>query len=76
MSFRNYTPVNESLKDQESKITTSADIGDTIEKKMEGVVEKVIQEEDEKRAKDVVSAPLLPIFLVFFALTPTSKQAT
>jgi hypothetical protein len=58
MSFRNYTPANEALKDQESKITTPADIGDTIEKKMEGVVERVIQEEDEKRAKDVVS--LLP----------------
>ncbi|KAK3824003.1 MAG: mRNA splicing factor [Linnemannia elongata] len=60
MSFRNYTPVNESLKDQESKITTSADIGDTIEKKMEGVVEKVIQEEDEKRAKDVDIFTLAP----------------
>lgn len=36
-------------------ITTPADIGDTVEKQMEGVVEKVIQEEDEKRAKDVVS---------------------
>ncbi|KAF9287724.1 mRNA splicing factor [Linnemannia elongata] len=60
MSFRNYTPVNETLKDQESKITTPADIGDTVEKKMEGVVEKVIQEEDEKRAKDVDIFTLAP----------------
>ncbi|KAF9117694.1 hypothetical protein BGW39_001894 [Mortierella sp. 14UC] len=60
MSFRNYTPVNENLKDQESKITTPADIGDTVEKKMEGVVEKVIQEEDEKRAKDVDIFTLAP----------------
>ncbi|KAF9124575.1 hypothetical protein BGX30_000869 [Mortierella sp. GBA39] len=60
MSFRNYTPVNESLKDQDSKITTVADIGDTVEKKMEGVVEKVIQEEDEKRAKDVDIFTLAP----------------
>ena len=37
---------------------TPADIGDTIEKKMEGLVERVIQEEDEKRAKDVVSCHL------------------
>ncbi|KAG0303568.1 hypothetical protein BGZ97_001850 [Linnemannia gamsii] len=60
MSFRNYTPANEALKDQESKITTPADIGDTIEKKMEGVVERVIQEEDEKRAKDVDIFTLAP----------------
>ncbi|KAG0287693.1 hypothetical protein BGZ96_008397 [Linnemannia gamsii] len=60
MSFRNYTPANESLKDQESKITTPADIGDTVEKKMEGVVEKVIQEEDEKRAKDIDIFTLAP----------------
>ncbi|KAF9538971.1 hypothetical protein EC957_005977 [Mortierella hygrophila] len=60
MSFRNYTPVNESLKDQDSKVTTVADIGDTVEKKMEGVVEKVIQEEDEKRAKDVDIFTLAP----------------
>ncbi|KAF9132947.1 hypothetical protein BG015_003638 [Linnemannia schmuckeri] len=60
MSFRNYTPTNESLKNQESKITTPADIGDTVEKKMEGVVEKVIQEEDEKRAKDVDIFTLAP----------------
>ncbi|KAF8944299.1 hypothetical protein BGZ47_004409 [Haplosporangium gracile] len=60
MSFRNYTPTNESLKDQESKITTPADIGDTIEKKMEGVIEKIIQEEDEKRAKDVDIFTLAP----------------
>ncbi|KAG9063510.1 hypothetical protein KI688_004394 [Linnemannia hyalina] len=60
MSFRNYTPVNESLKDQDSKITTVADIGDTVEKKMDGVVEKVIQEEDEKRAKDVDIFTLAP----------------
>lgn len=65
MSFRNYTPVNETLKDQESKITTPADIGDTVEKKMEGVVEKVIQEEDEKRAKDVVSTLPFSSFLFF-----------
>ena len=67
MSFRNYTPVNESLKDQESKVTTVADIGDTVEKKMEGVVEKVIQEEDEKRAKDVVSTPP-PLPVCFLSL--------
>ena len=55
LSFRNYTPLNSELKAEDSKISTPADIGDTVEKKMEGVVEKMIQEEDEKRAKDVVS---------------------
>jgi len=42
-------------------ITTPADIGDTVEKQMEGVVEKVIQEEEEKRAKDVVSFNVSPL---------------
>ncbi|KAG0031828.1 hypothetical protein BGZ81_000513 [Podila clonocystis] len=53
LSFRNYTPLNEDLKADDSKITTHKDIGDTVEKKMEGVVEKVIQEEEQNRAKDV-----------------------
>ncbi|KAF9333044.1 hypothetical protein BG006_004073 [Podila minutissima] len=53
LSFRNYTPLNEELKTEDSKITTHKDIGDTVEKKMEGVVEKVIQEEEQNRAKDV-----------------------
>ncbi|KAF9115404.1 hypothetical protein BGX27_007904 [Mortierella sp. AM989] len=53
LSFRNYTPINNELKAEDSVITTPADIGDTVEKKMEGVVEKVIKEEEEKRAKDV-----------------------
>ncbi|KAF9984996.1 hypothetical protein BGZ75_003426 [Mortierella antarctica] len=60
LSFRNYTPINETLKAEDSKIMTPADIGDTIERKMEGVVEKVIQEEDEKRAKDVDIFTLAP----------------
>ncbi|KAF9953301.1 hypothetical protein BGZ72_005519 [Mortierella alpina] len=60
LSFRNYTPLNESLKAEDSKVMTPADIGDTIEKKMEGVVEKVIQEENEKRAKDVDIFTLAP----------------
>lgn len=64
LSFRNYTPINETLKAEDSKIMTPADIGDTIEKKMEGVVEKVIQEENEKRAKDVVSCLLAHSLLV------------
>lgn len=54
LSFRNYTPLNEELKADDSKITTHKDIGDTVEKKMEGVVEKVIEEEEQNRAKDVV----------------------
>ncbi|KAF9390368.1 hypothetical protein CPB97_009456 [Podila verticillata] len=37
LSFRNYTPLNEELKADDSKITTHKDIGDTVEKKMEGV---------------------------------------
>ncbi|KAF9304303.1 hypothetical protein BGZ74_001886 [Mortierella antarctica] len=53
LSFRNYTPLNEELKADDSKITTHKDIGDTVEKKMDGVVEKVIQEEEQNRAKDV-----------------------
>ncbi|KAF8984471.1 hypothetical protein BGZ46_007935 [Entomortierella lignicola] len=53
LSFRNYTPINNELKAEDSKIATPADIGDTVEKKMEGVVEKVIKEDDDKRAKDV-----------------------
>ncbi|KAG0031284.1 hypothetical protein BGZ82_007052 [Podila clonocystis] len=53
LSFRNYTPLNEDLKADDSRITTHNDIGDTVEKKMEGVVEKVIQEEEQNRAKDV-----------------------
>ncbi|KAF9437953.1 hypothetical protein BGZ76_010407 [Entomortierella beljakovae] len=53
LSFRNYTPINDELKSEDSKITTPADIGDTVEKKMEGVVEMIIKEEEEKRAKDV-----------------------
>ncbi|KAF9086661.1 hypothetical protein BGX29_000894 [Mortierella sp. GBA35] len=60
MSFRNYTPLNETLKADDSQITTVADIGETVEKKMDGVVEKVIQEEDEKRAKDVDIFTLAP----------------
>ncbi|GJJ71951.1 coiled-coil domain-containing protein 12 [Entomortierella parvispora] len=60
LSFRNYTPLNAELKAEDSKITTPKDIGDTVEKKMEGVVEKVIQEEDEKRAKDVDIFSLAP----------------
>ncbi|KAF9215804.1 hypothetical protein BGZ59_000245 [Podila verticillata] len=53
LSFRNYTPLNEELKADDSKIATHKDIGDTVEKKMEGVVEKAIQEEEQIRAKDV-----------------------
>ncbi|KAG0090651.1 hypothetical protein BGZ93_009218 [Podila epicladia] len=53
LSFRNYAPLNEELKADDSKIATHKDIGDTVEKKMEGVVEKVIQEEEQNRAKDV-----------------------
>ncbi|KAG0204238.1 hypothetical protein BGX28_003766 [Mortierella sp. GBA30] len=60
LSFRNYNPINERLKADDSKIATPADIGDTVEKKMEGVVEMVIQEEDEKRAKDVDIFTLAP----------------
>ncbi|KAF9919520.1 hypothetical protein FBU30_010917 [Linnemannia zychae] len=60
MSFRNYTPLNENLKDDDSKVATPADIGDTVEKKMEGVIEKTIQEDDEKRAKDVDIFTLAP----------------
>ncbi|ORZ27956.1 cwf18 pre-mRNA splicing factor-domain-containing protein [Lobosporangium transversale] len=60
LSFRNYTPNNEELKAPDSKIFTPADINETVEKKMEGVVEKVIQEEEEKRAKDVDIFTLAP----------------
>ncbi|KAF8936475.1 mRNA splicing factor [Dissophora ornata] len=60
LSFRNYTPINNDLKADDSKITTPADIGDTVEKKMEGVVEKVIEEEDAKRAKDIDIFNLAP----------------
>ncbi|KAG0360366.1 mRNA splicing factor [Gamsiella multidivaricata] len=60
LSFRNYTPLNGELKADDSNITTTADIGDTVEKKMEGVVERVIQEEEEKRAKDVDIFTLAP----------------
>ncbi|KAK3828457.1 MAG: mRNA splicing factor [Benniella sp.] len=60
LSFRNYTPLNNELKAENSMITTPADIGDTVEKQMEGVVEKVIQEEEEKRAKDVDIFNLAP----------------
>ncbi|KAI1307383.1 hypothetical protein EDD11_004467 [Mortierella claussenii] len=60
LSFRNYTPINNGLKTEDSKISTPADIGDTVEAKMEGVVEQVIKEEDEKRAKDVDIFTLAP----------------
>ncbi|KAG0346448.1 hypothetical protein BG004_001712 [Podila humilis] len=60
LSFRNYTPLNENLKADDTKIATHKDIGETVEKKMEGVVEQVIQEEEEKRAKDVDIFTLAP----------------
>ncbi|KAF9408425.1 hypothetical protein BGZ94_002314, partial [Podila epigama] len=60
LSFRNYDPLNENLKAADSKIMTHKDIGETVESKMDGVVEKVIQEEDDKRAKDVDIFTLAP----------------
>ncbi|KAG0057159.1 hypothetical protein BGZ83_001102 [Gryganskiella cystojenkinii] len=60
LSFRNYTPLNADLKAEDSQITTLADLGDTVEKKMEGVVERTLQEEEEKRAKDVDIFALAP----------------
>ncbi|KAF9979402.1 hypothetical protein BGZ65_006636 [Modicella reniformis] len=60
LSFRNYTPINSELKAEGSNVGTPADITDTVEKQMEGVVEKVIQEEEEKRAKDVDIFTLAP----------------
>ncbi|KAG0251561.1 hypothetical protein BG011_007517 [Mortierella polycephala] len=61
LSFRNYTPINNDLKAKDSKITTPADIGDTIEKQMEGIVENTIKEEEEKRSKDVDIFALTPM---------------
>ncbi|KAG0302408.1 hypothetical protein BGZ98_007514 [Dissophora globulifera] len=60
LSFRNYAPINNELSSEDTKIATPKDIGDTVEKKMEGVVEKVIEEEDAKRAKDVDIFSLAP----------------
>lgn len=67
LSFRNYTPINNDLKAKDSKITTPADIGDTIEKQMEGIVENTIKEEEEKRSKDVVCISSTPGFTVSFS---------
>ncbi|KAF9973278.1 hypothetical protein BGZ73_003477 [Actinomortierella ambigua] len=64
LTFRNYTPINEDLK-TDSDIRASAPRApegvDTVEKKTEGVVEAVIQEEEKKRAQDVDIFSLAPM---------------
>ncbi|KAF9584396.1 hypothetical protein BGW38_006612 [Lunasporangiospora selenospora] len=60
LSFRNYTPINSELSSSGTKIATSMDLGETVESKMEGVVERVILEDQEKRGQDVDIFNLAP----------------